>query len=208
MCLSLFGIVSVILLLPSVFQYQARDFFEGSDPECIAAEEGISLEEKDLVIQSGYAVSEEPVSPFSVISIEPYRLRLRDVDIHVYTLCPDGGWMVSVTSILGNHDQSQNTVFYGVDDSCRIVGEVRADLLGVGPVYRNELLDEADHFPQEQNSPVPLSMMDCGSLCAVPWTWMDPEWDDREIVNSVLFVWNGSGFEKVSTRNSDIAESP
>lgn len=206
--MSLFGIVSVILVLPSVSQYQARDFFEDSDPECIAAEEGISLEEKDLVIQSGYAVSEEPVSPFFVISIEPSRLRLRDVDIHVHALCPDGGWVVSVTSILGNHDQNQNTIFYCVDESGRIAGEIRAELPGVGPVYRNELLDEADHFPGEQNCPVPLSMMDCGSLCAVPFTWMDPEWENREVVNSVLLVWNGSGFYKVSTRNFDEAESP
>lgn len=182
--------------------YLARDFFEDAGLECISAEETISQEEKDLIIESLFAISEEHNSAFSVISCEPRRLKLRDVDIHVYP-SSGGGWIVSVTSILGNHDQSQHTVFYCIDKSGHITGEVNSDLLGVGTVLNNELLDEADYFPEEDNSTVPLSIMDDGSLAAVPWTWMDPDWDDREIVNSVIFVWTGKGFDRVVVRNPE-----
>lgn len=196
----IFGVSSAF---GTIHRYHAQHFFEDCQLECITAVEGISQEEKDLIVQSKYAISEELLSPFSVVSIRPNRLRLRDVDIHVYEVYGDEGWVVSVTSILGNHDQNQNTVFYYVDESGLITSEIRADLLGIGPVYRNELLDEADHFPEEQNYLVPLSIMDCGSLTADPWTWMDPDWENRKIVNRIIFVWNGNIFDRVSSRNSD-----
>jgi len=183
-------------------QYLASDFFRDAGPECISAEEFISQDEKELIIESGFAADGEPVSAFSVVSSEPHRLRLRDVDIHVY---PDSheGWVVSVTSILGNHDQNQQTVFYGIDGSGQITGELMPELLGIGTVHSNELLDEPDHFPEEKNFPVPLCILDDGSLIASPWTWMDPDWENREIVNRILFVWNGSIFDRVVARESE-----
>ena len=183
-------------------QYLARDFFEDAGLECISAVESISQEEKELIIESRFSVSEEHNSAFSVISCEPRWLHLRDVDVHVYA-STGGGWIVSVTSVLGNHDQTQHTIFYCIDEFRHITGEVDSETLGIGSVLYNELLDEADHFSEEMNSTVPLSIMDDGSLAAVPWTWMDPDWDNREIVNSITYVWNGTGFDKVVSRIRD-----
>lgn len=199
MVLILLGAVSFSYSGP---QYSAGDFFKDAEPEWIYGVEPISKDEKDLIIESGFAVSGEPVSAFSVISYEPRRLQLRDLDIHLYTNI-DGGWVVSVTSILGNHDQNQNTVFYGVSDSGRITGELRPELLGVGIVLNNEFLDEADYFPEEENFPVPLGILHDGSLLASPWTWMDPNWEHREIVNRIMFVWNGRIFDKVVIRDRE-----
>jgi len=210
--MGMFIAASVILLTSvasgDIHQYLARDFFKDAPLGCISAEESITQLEKDLIIQSKFALSDEPLSPFSVISVAPHRLRLRDVDIHVYVEYPRGGWIVSVTSILGNHDQNHNTVFYFVNESGEIEGEIRAELLGIGQVFRNDLLDEADHFPEGQNCQVPLNIMECGSLIAVPWTWMNPEWSNRKIVNRVIYVWTGSLFDRVSVRISDGEVSP
>lgn len=180
-------------------QYLASDFFEDVDREYICSVEPITQAEKDSIIASGYAIGEDLNSPFSLISIGPDRLRLRDVDIHVYT-DTDGGWLVSVTSIMGNHGENQFTTFFSVDKAGRITCEMRPEYLGIGHVFTNEFLDEQDCFPEEQNLPVPMYILDDGSFETAPWTWMDPSWEHREIVNEILYVWTGRIFDKVVFR--------
>ncbi len=182
--------------------YQAHNFFEDASLEYISAVEIISLEEKESIIDSEFAISLERNSPFSVISIERDRLQLRDVDIHVYPH-DDGSYVVSVTSILGNHGQTQHSSFYEINDSGQIVAELNSDDLGFSEVLNNEFLDAQDYFPEEDNLPVILNIRDDGNFQAAPWTWMNPDWEDREIINEISFFWTGESFAKEVVRVSE-----
>jgi len=183
--------------------YQAQDFFEDASLEYISAEDIISQDEKDSIMESGFAVSLERSSSFSVISNEPARLQLRNVDIHVYSH-DDGGYVVSVTSILGNHGQTHYYTFYEISDSGQIVTELSSDDLGLSDVLNNEFLDKRDFFHEEDNYPVNLYIQHDGTFLAAPWTWMNPDWEDRKIVNEISFYWTGIVFQKVVIRLSEL----
>ena len=189
--------VSILLAVMSCTQvhYCARDFFEDAELEYISAEETISQSEKDAIIRSGFVPGSSSSGPFSLISVEPDRLQLRDVDIHVYHR-DGGGNVVSVTSILGNHDQNQFSRFFEINGSGEIAGELDRYQLGISEVLSNEFLDPDDFFTEEDNYPVALYILDDGSFRAEPWTWMNPHWEGREIVYEIVFTWNGELFTK------------
>lgn len=183
--------------------YRAQDFFEDASLDFISAEEIISQDEKESILESGFAISLERNSPFSVIFNDPGRLQLRNVDIHVYSR-DDSGYVVSVTSILGNHGQAHYSRFYEVNDSGQIVAELSSDDLGLSDVLNNEFLDKQDFFPEEDNYPVILYIQHDGTFLAAPWTWMNPDWEHREIVKEISFCWTGMTFQKVVIRLSEL----
>ncbi len=176
--------------------YTVQDFFEDALPECITAEEHIGQLEKSFIIESGYALSPVLSSAFSVVSIRDNRLQLRDVDIHLYSQYNDR-YIVSVTSILGNHCQNHQTKFYIIESSGEISAELSVADVGINDVMSNEFLEEKDFFSGETNLPVPFHILEDGSFEAEPWTWMNPEWSEREIVNRILYVWISDTFTKV-----------
>jgi len=195
---------SLLIVSPLLFfvalshgDYTAADFFTDAPPEYITGIEPISAEEKADIIESGFAPAEGTAGPFSVRSCEPDRLRLRDIDIHVYQI-DEGGYLVLVTSILGNHGQNQHTSFFAVDHSGEIKGELDPIELGIREVLSNEFLSPEEHFPDEENYPVPLYVREDGSFQAEPWMWMNDDWLNRNILREIFFIWNGREFKEES----------
>ncbi|MGF1723550.1 hypothetical protein [Photobacterium nomapromontoriensis] len=188
----------IVYVSESVAGYSAQDFFVASKLEDISAEEAISKKEKEHIINTEFAITKDSSSPFAVMSNEPYRLELRSVDIHLYPV-ENGGYVISVTSILGNHGQSQYISFYQISEDGHIVQSLDFKDVGLTQVLSNEFLDEKQYFSDSNNFPVNLYINEDGSIDASPWTWMSPEWEFREIVNQIKFVWTGKQFTKEVT---------
>ena len=178
-------------------EYTVTDFFIDAPLEYITGIETMTATEKDGIIESGFASDEPPFTAFSVFTCEPDRLQMRDIDIHLYPM-DGGGYVVSVTSILGDHGENHNTRFFLVNEEEEITGELDAVSLGIREVMSNEFLAEQDEFQEKDNYPVPLYIRDDGSFLAEPWTWMNEDWLNRDIIREITFVWNGEEFQEES----------
>ena len=81
-------------------------------------------------------------------------------------------------------------------ESGRIVKEIGPESLGIRTVKENEFLGPAQKIPEAQNEAVNLVVTKDGTVSAVPWTWMQPRWEQRKIVYQIWYAWEGTRFVK------------
>lgn len=193
--------LSVVAVALSLFtecaatEYQAQDFFRDANAEYFEAYDTLSERDKQRLIAGQFAQGLVQDPAFDVVSHTPERLTFQNLIIQVYPVTR-GGHLVSVTAVLGNHGQTQYIDLYDINPKGEIVGKVELKDYGVEPVLANEFLAASQHFPSSENYPVPLLMEEDGNIQAQPWTWMVPQWETRDIVRQVHFVWNGERFDK------------
>lgn len=207
-------------------EYTAEKFFEDINPSEIEAEEALSNIQKDEVIKSRFLVNKiicdtnaEFTSGRWYVEKSNNRTLLLSqcgggsVELFVFKK-KEGGSIVANVSILGNHGQSQSFKFYEISQNGRILGPVDAKSLGVADVKDNDFLEKNQEFPSGENYAVPRYISDDGKISAYPWTRMEPRWDDKNIIRSIEFVWDGYRFKRVdhplpaSTNNAGSTSGP
>ncbi|MEM9424256.1 MAG: hypothetical protein AAF975_05655, partial [Spirochaetota bacterium] len=108
--------------------------------------------------------------------------------ITLYKKNKNKGYLVGVTSIMGNHGQSQTFSFYNMSNNYKLTGEIPPEdalqKLGLETPSHNDFLAPEQHFPPgfppEKKSIVILFMNQDGTLGSEPLTWGYPAWKFRE----------------------------
>jgi len=78
-------------------------------------------------------------------------------------------------------------------------GKIRSLLMPVKigmQVNENEFLSVSEQLSEEDNGLGFLYKNDDGNIESSPWTWMEPKWNNRNIIRKICFEWNGEKFIK------------
>lgn len=197
---------------PDTQNYTAERFFEDVESRYIATEDEISADQKAAIITSGFRRGSEVCENLEGSSDGYFEswyvdenkdsfLKLgrcgtgSSVEIHLYKH-KYGGSIAAVVSKMGNHGQSQEFRFFRIPQQGRLMLELTLEDLNLLDQKENEFLSLSQQLPEEQNESANFHMNHDGVISAIPWTWMQPRWEHREMINEIWFEWNGEKFIK------------
>lgn len=191
-------------------EYTAAQFFKDASTEYIATEEPISEQQKQAIIDAKFLRGNEVCQQIDESADEYFELwyvtqntdrllglsqcQQSKAEIHLYKHL-DGGYVVAVVSILGNHG-TQQFRFFRIAENDNINSEMTFDELELYPPKENEFLSELQQFPEEKNMDTFFAIKDNGMIDAYPNTWMEERWENLDPVNEIWFEWSGRKFTK------------
>ena len=188
--------------------YSIRQFFKDLPPEHISLPSAMTEREKKAIIEYGFSNNICPEYKKRQRTIWKFTFKGEDTlvlvpcydsdraIIHRYKHL-DGGYVIVLAMIMGNHGQTQHLRFYRIDSDNKIVDD-NLDLVSLGllKLKDNDFLAKSQYFPADSNHQVPLYYADTGIIYASPWTWMEARWEEREVIYDIWFVWDGHKFVK------------
>lgn len=71
----------------------------------------------------------------------------------------------------------------------------------------NEFVSEEDRLPNSYTPALNYQFLDDQTIEVSLQTWMDKEFENREIINRILLHWNGEDFEEKTVKNQPAQES-
>jgi len=71
----------------------------------------------------------------------------------------------------------------------------------------NEFVSEEDRLPDSYTPVLNYQFLDDQTIEVSLQTWMDKEFENREIINRILLQWNGEDFEEKIVKNQPLQES-
>ena len=194
--------------------YTAARFFEGVDKKYITTIDPISENQKTAILESGFLrgaeVCGDPLEQLAmektfdtswyVTGIENYSLSLGRCDssqeliIKIYKK-KSGGYLVVVESLMDGSGPKSSFTFFPISKSGNIGSILTSDKIGM-QVYDNEFISADEQLPEEDNGVATLYRNDDNNIESSPWTWMEPKWENRNIIRKIWFEWNGEKFIK------------
>jgi len=110
--------------------------------------------------------------------------------LHTYTM-QENKKLLLVNTQLGNHQQTQNFSFFIYNINTRDLSEkIKNDIFVPEIIKENEFLTNEQKFPESAEGNATLYMDDDGTIIAVPWTWMESRWENKEPQYQIKFIWN------------------